>query len=387
MKLKLISYLYYFGLASCLRGSSNLEPVMNSAVVTNIQTPLSSVSKACPKSDICYSVQDFSDEVEFTIQCPSSVGWVAIGTGTQMKDSNIIVAWKNNDNTVTLSDRISEGHSMPQPVNNQSSKLMPQSRVEGDKMSIVFRRLKNTGNSQEVVIKEDMQEWIYAYSNAKPSSNLVNSTIKFHDGFGTMSLNLKAPLNSSTSNSTSSAATTETPPPKKKVNFYLVHGCLFFLGWNLIPYIGILAAGPMKPLLGVWWFRIHVGMMAFMAPILSIAGFVLIVIKNGNHHFQSLHEILGLIIFILQFIQIFSGVVIDRLYNPKRAKIPWYDKLHWYTGRVLFVLAQVNISLGFYVYDKSGLMNPVWALFGIVLFLEVFALFLVNFIVSKTKQC
>lgn len=36
----------------------------------------------------------------------------------------------------------------------------------------------------------------------------------------------------------------------------------------------------------------------------------------------------GLLVAITIFAQVINGFVIDRLYDPTRVEIPWYDKVH-----------------------------------------------------------
>ena len=70
---------------------------------------------ASPKSEsaVCTSNKDFcltalkkgSDKIEITFRGPKSVGWLGFGTGAAMKDSDMVIAWVNSDNSVTISNR------------------------------------------------------------------------------------------------------------------------------------------------------------------------------------------------------------------------------------------------------------------------------------------
>jgi hypothetical protein len=45
--------------------------------------------------------------------------------------------------------------------------------------------------------------------------------------------------------------------------------------------------------------------------------------------------------------QPFMGLLADRLFDPKRKKVPVFpDQVHWWIGRVVMVLAVVTIFLG-----------------------------------------
>jgi hypothetical protein len=314
--------------------------------------------QSCPASGICYTLQDYGSEIQFTFQFPSTLGWAALGTGTQMTGSTMMVAWRNPDNTFTVSDRVATATSEPAAAPTQVSKIVEsESKVENGNNIIVFRRAKNPGQATLANFDDDQTNWIWATSTRVPASNLSSSRINYHNSYGRFQLNVAN--GTSTTDSASSG-----------VSFFLIHGTLMFLGWNVMPYFGILAAGPFKKILGVWWFRIHVALLGFAGPALVAAGFVLVVISKSAH-FNSPHSILGLITVISQALQIILGVAIDRLWNPERVAIPWYDKLHWYAGRILFVLSQTVIILGLLSYGEPDELKVYWILYSILLVFEV----------------
>ncbi|KXN68383.1 hypothetical protein CONCODRAFT_31623, partial [Conidiobolus coronatus NRRL 28638] len=293
----------------------------------------------------------------------SSSGWSALGTGIWMEGSTMMIVWRNPDNTFTVSDRVAGGAFMPTAAPSQASKIVTsESKVENGNNIVVFRRAKATDQKMLANFDAAQTSWIWAISSSVPSGSSPSTTIDIHDNFGKFDLDV--------TKGTTGGATVSSGYGIK----YLIHGVLMFLGWNLMPYLGILAAGPFKKVLGVWWFRIHVALLGFAGPALVLGGFVLVIIANGNAHFRGPHSIIGLLTVILQALQIVLGVVIDRLWNPERTSIPWYDKLHWYGGRVLFVLAQVTIVLGLLLYDTPNSLKVYWILFGILLFLEVASL-------------
>merc|ERR1711916_64402 len=110
------------------------------------------------------------------------------------------------------------------------------------------------------------------------------------------------------------------------------------------------------------WFPIHV-LLQVVAMALMIAGFgciVWYVQDEGDPHFilpegttRGAHGILGLILFILMFVQAFLGVLSDTLWRiafkksgelPTPKVIP--EKVHWWLGRSIVVLGAVVIFLG-----------------------------------------
>ena len=67
---------------------------------------------------------------------------------------------------------------------------------------------------------------------------------------------------------------------------------------------------------------------------------------------DSAHEIIGLFVSFASFFQVMLGFVSDKLWSPKRTKIPSWDKQHWWLGRTLFALALCNIILGFQKFNE-----------------------------------
>ncbi|KAJ3109864.1 hypothetical protein HDU97_000094 [Phlyctochytrium planicorne] len=125
-----------------------------------------------------------------------------------------------------------------------------------------------------------------------------------------------------------------------------VHGVLMFIAWGVAPFAGIFVARYLKDRLGIWWFRLHVFLMAGVCGGLTIAGFLIKLLTKTPPHFKSPHEIIGLTIIVSLFVQSILGVVSDRLWSPDRPDVPWWDKLHWWFGRLSFLLALANLFVG-----------------------------------------
>ena len=67
-------------------------------------------------------------------------------------------------------------------------------------------------------------------------------------------------------------------------------------------------------------------------------------------------------------IQIGLGIASDKLFSPDRPSVPWWDKAHWWVGRIVCFCAAANIVTGIVYADHfqaSALALPV--LFGLIL--------------------
>ena len=203
---------------------------------------------------------------------------------------------------------------------------------------------------------------VFAHANDGPSnSNDLNSDFPFH-GTGK---GILGPINFLGSGESS----------EEVDNFdsiLIAHGVLFFIAWAVAPFIGIFVARYLKNMMGVWWYRVHVGMFLVFTGLLSLISFILIVSNiEDDDHFEGNHQKLGLVIFIFMFIQIALGYISNWLWSPTRTSIPWWDKVHWYFGRSLVLLAIINIFLGISEYGEIsgekliGVKVAYWAWIGL----------------------
>lgn len=139
----------------------------------------------------------------------------------------------------------------------------------------------------------------------------------------------------------------------------IIHGLLMFLAWGVAPFIAIFIARFLKHI-GHTWYLLHMGIFALITGGGSLAGFLLVYLYKTPPHFEGFHRTLGLVVFIITFLQITLGFVIDKLYAPGRKSIPWWDQMHWWVGRALFLAGIVNIFTGLKQYEEKYAMSIGW---------------------------
>jgi len=128
------------------------------------------------------------------------------------------------------------------------------------------------------------------------------------------------------------------------------------IAWGILAFFGQYFARYFKRTKG-WWFRIHVAVMT-LCFIFTIVGFALIisyVTDTDGSQFKDVHQVFGIVIVFLTILQPNLGVIIDRLYNPKRKYVPIPDFIHHWIGRFVYVLAIVNIGLGLNLYCVTSI--------------------------------
>jgi hypothetical protein len=143
-----------------------------------------------------------------------------------------------------------------------------------------------------------------------------------------------------------------------------IHHFLMAIAWELLVPASIFVSRYLKTRLGHNWFRLH-SLLAFLTFACTLSGFIVIEVTfDEGIPYQSAHVILGLIVFIGMFLQIILGLTIHFLYKADRTVTPWYDQLHWWSGRVLLIVSWVAIPMGVWLYSDYDINTQLGALIG-----------------------
>lgn len=137
-----------------------------------------------------------------------------------------------------------------------------------------------------------------------------------------------------------------------------IHGALMFVAWAVIPFIAIFIARYLKRI-GHRWYQLHLSLLLFGTGGLSLVSAILVGVYKVPPHFASPHEQLGLFILLALPAQIILGYVINALWNPNRSSshTPWHDRLHAYFGKLIVLLALINIILGLNKFENLYQLN------------------------------
>jgi hypothetical protein len=290
----------------------------------------------------------------FEVKTTVLAGWVALGFGSSMRKADVVMCYVRNEK-LTVEMRRATSRSLPQLNTNQYISSPTFSDVNDERIYSFWRPL-DTGDSSNVIIQKDtMMNMIYAFN-----TNAMTDHPTQHSTFGTFSLNIEPNLSSSTiptapittnGSNVSHTLDYQNSTRDNTLLFVRIHGALMWISWYLCASFAILTARFFKKRMGKNWFPVHYGLL-ILAVLLSIVG-VIIIQYNVSEHFSRPHHSLGLVVVILSFLQLILGQYINIKFDPNRHVIPWYDKVHWWFGRLIFILANLNIFLGFNIYDFS----------------------------------
>ncbi|KAJ3319607.1 hypothetical protein HDV06_006169 [Boothiomyces sp. JEL0866] len=304
----------------------------------------------------------------FTIHSAES-GWAAIGVGSgSMSGADIYLGWKNSQGAISVGNFKGTGHEQPSANSAQNAQqvTLMETAPSWAKLSFSFCRPTTLSSNGKSITAD--QSYIYASSPDQASGSSV-SNLRFsqHAGtYGSFAVDFTTTANSTISGGSNNPYLY----PSGSFTYQQIvamHGVLMFIAWAVSPFIGIYIARYTKDLLGHNWYRLHVFFMGVACGLATIVSFFLIVLYIHPPHFNKLHHILGLIIFLAVILQIILGYISNAKWSPDRTSIPWWDKAHWWFGRSLFLLGLVNVYLGISLYnDNFGIaswVSPVfWAM-------------------------
>ncbi|KAI8615909.1 hypothetical protein BC830DRAFT_1051467, partial [Chytriomyces sp. MP71] len=308
-----------------------------------------------------------SNMATFVVYSTNS-GWAAIGTGSQMDGSTMFVGWSNGNHDPLISQRSTSGHNTPSQVSSvifrqtsvPSSLNLPSSAV----LSFAF----TVPMSASIISATGPSTFIFASSKTSPSTpSDPASSFPKHDIRGAFQLDV----------SKLGSISVGTAEDDNTMTLWLVHGIFMFLGWIVLPPFAIFTssidpilihgilmftawfvacpaaifiARYMKTRLGHLWFKTHLWLMLAGVGGLMAAGLLAVEINipaGEARFFTSLHGVLGTVIALIIYpLQCILGFVSDRLFKPDRVGIPIQDRIHWWLGRSVVLLAIINTQLG-----------------------------------------
>ncbi|KAI7732921.1 hypothetical protein M8C21_007477 [Ambrosia artemisiifolia] len=158
------------------------------------------------------------------------------------------------------------------------------------------------------------------------------------------------------------------------------HGILNAVGWGILLPIGAMIARYFKDTSS--WFYAH-GFIQITGFFVGLAGIITGITLNSNLNVNvDRHKYIGLAVITLGCLQIIG--VLMRPSNKSKSRKYW----NWYhqnVGRILIILAAVNIFYGIYLADAGSEWNVTYGVFLAVL--VIIALFLELRLLKKQDDC
>lgn len=300
----------------------------------------------------------------------SRAGWIAIGTGTSMANSDMIIAWPNNDGSWTLSQRSASGHSMPAAVspqpaasdltiipalttNSSSSPFACVAFLRPLSVSSAYAAANGNANLQ----RASGQRFIYAASGRNPASNDQSSSIVQHDqdSFGNIRFDLtKVVAANAVAPAAAPAAADTSAPWTRRDSIIVLHALCGGLAWLIIAPAAVLLARIGRHFQG--WFRLHQLLQSVLVGALTLAAVILgavAVNESGGKHANTTHKAMGYALIALLLIQYAIGMWAHKLFDANRTKRPIRNVLHIVIGISLITLGYIQSYKGFGQYARA----------------------------------
>jgi hypothetical protein len=304
-----------------------------------------------------------------------------------MANSDFYLGWKNSTGGYTISRRTANGKAMP---SFSSSQIVQPVALQVPapawaKLSFSFSRPIEADNK---ILSTSPFIWGIA-SKAPSAVDDPKANFDIHDNYGTLpQVNFLSTTGSTASGSGSTTAIIKSTRSQYQT-VLVAHGVLFFIAWFLAPLAAVFVARYLKEKIGIWWYRLHWGMMTFITGGLTSIGVLIVVLYKPTAHFDDPHSIIGLFMLIATWAQIALGFIINDLWTPTRTSIPWWDKMHWWFGRTVIIIGIANIFLGFNAYHELSFpiaLNGMYIGFGVLVGLGVLLLVYGEVALGQTRK-
>lgn len=317
----------------------------------------------------------------------AGISWLGIGTGTQMAGSEMMILYQdergpalqrrigignveplpNSDGNLTSLVSAIESHASINPISTSASEALTSYASQIITTGITASIGNNQADTQlssrdsdliltytvvrpqmtaQSIVNATATNFIYAVGSTVPTLNADQTvSLQKHNSYGTFTLDLSKDASGVLSQeprlSTDNLFSLQGPstPLSQHRIFLLVHGTLMIIAWALFNVSGVFVARFLRHWHG--WFRTH-WIIQTLTIATTIAGFAVALNlsqSSGYGHFQTPHQIVGLVFVAFVLIQGVLGVVTHSL----KARFPRCNIVHILVGIGLFLTSPFQI--------------------------------------------
>ncbi|OSC96566.1 CBD9-like protein [Trametes coccinea BRFM310] len=275
---------------------------------------------------LCISGVVNGSTTTYTLQSTgkADLGWMAMGFGSTMANTPMVIMWPNSDGSITLSQRMAPAEVMPTVVANPPRVATADpsaSDLTGSTPKMTFTIPSGGSASQDI---------IWAFGTTNPDDSAVDATLVQHLDSGPTKIDLSQSLSSnSTGNQnpvTDPNASTGTvfPPLQPFQKMIIAHALLCTIGFLIVLPAGGLLARYARTFTNTWFTGHWIFQFGLAGPVI-VTGVGLgigAVSKAGAPHLNDTHKKWGVAIFVLYFAQLALGAIIH-----------WVKPTSWTVGR------------------------------------------------------
>ncbi|KAK8171815.1 hypothetical protein BKA80DRAFT_287763 [Phyllosticta citrichinensis] len=329
-------------------------------------TAYAQISNNCA-GDTCYglnipeaTVNSGNGDIFLSMSGPTTYSYIALGQGSSMSGSRIFIMYTSaNGQNVTVSPRLSSGHSEPEYDSSTEITILENTGVSGNTMTAYFK-VSNAGtwNGGSMDFKSSSAQWIHAaLAGSSLNTDDLNADISKHaDNYGSFTWDFSQAKGGSSANPfTAAGATTSNSCPtnsgsssgsgskiQRMRRIQTAHGVVACLAWAVFFPAGAISIRVFS-FPGLVWF--HAAWQIFSYG-LYVAGFGLgVYLATNDNYMKEYHPIIGVVLFVFLFFQPIFGWLHHVLFKKYGGRTFW-SQLHIWLGRILITLGVINGGLG-----------------------------------------
>ncbi|KAJ6594592.1 hypothetical protein B0H19DRAFT_974809 [Mycena capillaripes] len=334
------------------------------------------------KTYLCVEAVLNGSTVQYTLSSTgkSKVGWMAMGFGSQMANSPMVIMWSNSDGTFTLSQRQAPGEVPPSVVSNPPRVATPDNALSttSGNPKFVFTIPANSDTKQSII-------WAFGTVNPGPDGE----SLQQHIDSGSAQIDLTGSLTASSSTGGSSPSQTGTSgsdtdspsggatddiPLTPYQRMIVAHAIFCVIGFALLLPCGVLLARYLRTFSPTWYTGHWIAQFGLAGPAILI-GVVLGFKASFDYKILDNHKKTGIVLFSLYCAQCIIGALIHYV-KPKNAKgRPPQNYFHAVFGLSIIGLAMYQIRTGYHyewpTYTGRGAVssgvNILWMVWVIIL--------------------
>ncbi|KAK6005245.1 hypothetical protein QM012_008024 [Aureobasidium pullulans] len=287
------------------------------------------------------------------MSAPSTYSWFAFGIGGQMKNSLMFIGYPSSNGTgLTLSPRLSTGHSQPQYTNSKDVQVRSSSITNGtyELMGVCYNC--STWSLGTMDTTSSSQPFIFALgpTGQTISSDSTSQNIAYHTLYNSFSMDMTQAaftgsntpaLNSGGNSGSSNSGSSSGGSKGASENVYnRVHGIFMAIAFVILFPLGVLVLRLGHSVIG------HgiVQATAYCFVIVGLGTGIYLSPRFGYGAYNTPHQIIGLVVFSLLAVQALGGLIHHLLFRRGHKTI--IGKVHMVLGICLLILGIVNVPLG-----------------------------------------
>jgi len=312
---------------------------------------------------MCIGAAVKGNDIEYVMQSTGAqqLGWMAMGFGTSMVGSPMVIMWANSDQTFSLSQRQAREKSLPSVDPNpvrRANVSVDLSSWSGNQPKLAFR----------IPMGADVQpKVVWAFGTDVPTSAVPEqATFRQHTSHGLLSFDLSkstrvSALESPAPNSgNDTGGRPQTQPASRRDMIVLAHGVVCAIAYLVVMPAGALLARYYRTLSPAWFKGHWIVQFAIASPIVFIGVVLAITISRMGGKWGT-HAQVGVLLFVLYGTQCLFGGVIHFVKPENATRRPVQNYAHAILGITIIVVAFYQVRTGYKVEwpNATGRQAPV----------------------------